>query len=119
MDAGYGARSELRTAVTALGLPYVAGILSTTTVWEPGSGPLPPKPYVRGRGRPTKRLRRDAAHRPVKVKDLLSAFPPRPGVASPGAREAMRRCDRASPGCAFAVPSATSSAANRGRKSGC
>ncbi len=75
MDAGYGAHSELRTAVTALGLPYVAGILSTTTVWEPGSGPLPPKPYVRGRGRPTKRLRRDAAHRPVKVKDLAFGLP--------------------------------------------
>ena len=75
MDAGYGAHSELRTAVTALGLPYVAGILSTTTVWEPGRGPLPPKPYVRGRGRPTKRLRRDAAHRPVKVKDLAFGLP--------------------------------------------
>ncbi len=56
-------------------MPYVAGILSTTTVWEPGSEPLPAKPYVRGRGRPTKRLRRDAVHRPVKVKDLAFSLP--------------------------------------------
>jgi SRSO17 transposase len=117
MDAGYGTHSELRTVISELGMPYVAGILSTTTVWAPGTGPLPPKPSVPGRGRPTKRLRRDAAHQPAKVKDL--AFRPRLGVASPGAREAMRRCDRASPGGAFASPIATSSAANRGRKSGC
>jgi SRSO17 transposase len=43
MDAGYGNNSELRTSVTALGLTYVAGILSNTTVWAPGTGPLPPK----------------------------------------------------------------------------
>jgi SRSO17 transposase len=75
MDAGYGAHIDLRTAVTALGLPYVAGILSNTTVWAPGTGPLPPKPYVRGRGRPTKQLRRDADHQPLKVKDLAFSLP--------------------------------------------
>jgi SRSO17 transposase len=75
MDAGYGAHIDLRTAVTALGLPYVAGILSNTTVWAPGTGPLPPKPYVRGRGRPTKQLRRDAEHQPVKVKDFAFSLP--------------------------------------------
>ena len=36
--------TDLRTAITALGLPYVAGILSSTTVWAPGTGRLPPKP---------------------------------------------------------------------------
>src|SRR5271156_1235867 len=46
MDAGYGNNSELRTAVTALGLSYVAGILSNTTVWAPGTGPLPPKVWA-------------------------------------------------------------------------
>ncbi len=75
MDAGYGAHSDLRTAVTALGSPYVAGILSNTTVWAPGTGPLPPKANTPGRGRPTKRLRRDAAHRPVKVKELAVSLP--------------------------------------------
>jgi SRSO17 transposase len=75
MDAGYGNHSDLRTAVAALGLSYVAGILSNTTVWAPGTGPLPPKPYVPGRGRPTKQLRRDAEHQPVKVKDLALGLP--------------------------------------------
>jgi SRSO17 transposase len=77
MDAGYGAHIDLRTAVTALELAYVAGILSNTTVWAPGTGPLPPKPYVPGRGRPTKRLRRDAEHQPVNVKDLAFRLPAR------------------------------------------
>lgn len=77
MDAGYGPHIDLRTAVTALGLPYVAGILSNTAVWAPGTGPLPPKPYTPGRGSPTKRLRRDAGHRPVSVKDLAFSLPAR------------------------------------------
>ena len=75
MDAGYGTDSNLRTAITALGLPYIAGILSTTTVWAPGAGPLPPKTWIPGLGRPTKRLRRDAEHRPVTVKDLALSLP--------------------------------------------
>ena len=70
MDAGYGNHSDLRAALTALELCYIAAILSNTTVWAPGTGPLPPKPYVPGRGRPTKQLRRDAAHQPIRVKDL-------------------------------------------------
>ena len=77
MDAGYGTHIDLRTAITALELAYVAGILSNTTVWAPGTGPLPPKPYVPGRGRPTKQLRRDAKHQPVKVKDLAFSLPPK------------------------------------------
>ncbi len=77
MDAGYGPHIDLRTAVTALGLPYVAGILSNATVWAPGTGPLPPKPSTPGRGRPTKRLRRDGEHRPVTVKDLAFGLPAR------------------------------------------
>ena len=75
MDAGYGNHSDLRAALTALELSYVAGILSSTTVWAPGTGPLPPKPYVPGRGRPTKQLRRDAQHQPIKVKDLALSLP--------------------------------------------
>ena len=77
MDAGYGVHSALRAAVTALGLPYVAGILSNTTVWAPGAGPLPPKASTPGRGQPTKLLRRDDQHRPVKVKDLAFSLPPK------------------------------------------
>jgi SRSO17 transposase len=89
MDAGYGPHMDLRTAVTALGLPYVAGILSNTAVWAPGTGPLPPKLYTPGRGSPTKLLRRDAEHRPVSVKDL--AFSPEHGGRSSGERARTNR----------------------------
>jgi SRSO17 transposase len=74
MDAGYGNNSELRAQITVLGLPYVAGILSNTTVWAPGTGPLPAKTWS-GRGRPPKLLQRDAEHRPLSVKTLALGLP--------------------------------------------
>ena len=43
MDAGYGADTDLRTNITTLGLTYVAGMRPNTTVWPPGTAPLPPK----------------------------------------------------------------------------
>jgi SRSO17 transposase len=76
LDAGYGNNSNLRAEITALELTYVAGILSNTTVWPIGSGPLPAKRWS-GRGRPPKLLRRDAKHRPVSVKDLALSLPKR------------------------------------------
>src|SRR5207342_3598855 len=69
LDAGYGNNSALRSEITTLDLTYVAGILPTTTVWAPGTAPLPPKRWS-GRGRRPTRLRRDAKHRPVTVKEL-------------------------------------------------
>ena len=75
LDAGYGNDTQLRTEVSALTLTYVAGILSHTSVWAPGTGPLPPKPWS-GRGRRPKRLRRDDAHQPVTVKALALSLPP-------------------------------------------
>jgi SRSO17 transposase len=74
MDAGYGNNSDLRAQITALQLTYVAGILSNTAVWGPGTGPLPAKKWS-GRGRPPKRLRRDAEHWPVSVKALALDLP--------------------------------------------
>jgi SRSO17 transposase len=75
-DAGYGNNSDLRADITALGLTYVAGIQSNTTVWAPGSGPLPAKKWS-GRGRPPKLLQRDAEHQPIPVKDLALGLPKR------------------------------------------
>src|SRR3954451_21961950 len=63
-DAGYGNDTDFRDGGTALGLPYVAGIQGTTGPWAPGTGPRPAEPRS-GRGRPPKRLRRDAAHQPL------------------------------------------------------
>lgn len=74
MDVGYGADTGLRTAITELGLRYVAGIQPTATVWPQGSGPLPPKAWS-GRGRPPSRARRDGEHRPVPVKVLVLGLP--------------------------------------------
>jgi SRSO17 transposase len=73
-DAGYGNNSELRADITALALTYVAGILSNTTVWAPGKGPLPAKKWS-GRGRRPKLLQRDAKHQPVSVKELALGLP--------------------------------------------
>src|SRR5262249_43918593 len=76
MDAGYGVDTDLRASITALGLSYVAGIQSHTTVWAPGTGPRPPKKWS-GHGRPPKLLRRDDKHKPASVKELALALPTR------------------------------------------
>jgi SRSO17 transposase len=73
-DAGYGTDSGFRTELTKLELPYVVGIQSTLSVWEPGKGPKP-APYGRGTGRPPKLLRRDAQHQPISVKQLALSLP--------------------------------------------
>src|SRR5437764_10850411 len=74
MDAGYGNDTELRTAITALGMSYVAGIAATTTVWPPGAAPLLPQTRS-GRGRPQTRLQRDGEHQPISVKALALSLP--------------------------------------------
>src|SRR3954447_17070518 len=73
-DAGYGNDTDFRDGVTALGLPYVAGIQGTTGLWPPGRGPLPAEPRS-GRGRPPKRLRRDAAPHPLAAERLAAGLP--------------------------------------------
>src|SRR6185437_1835356 len=74
MDAGYGADTDLRTEITSLGLAYVAGIQPHTSLWAPGTGPLPPKPWS-GRGRPTSRRWRDTEHQPAQAKALAMGLP--------------------------------------------
>src|SRR3954449_9077260 len=71
-DAGYGNDTDFRDGVTALGLPYVAGIQGTTGLWPPGTGPLPAEPRS-GRGRPPKRLRRDGGPQPPAAEGLGGA----------------------------------------------
>ena len=74
-DAGYGDETAFRDGITELGMLYAVGIRPATTVWAPGTAPLPPKPWS-GRGiRPT-RLRREPGHEPVAVKALAIALPP-------------------------------------------
>jgi SRSO17 transposase len=73
-DAGYGNDTDFRDGITALDLPYVAGIQGSTTLWPPGTAPLPAKPWS-GKGRPPTRLRRDAQHQPLAAAKLAVALP--------------------------------------------
>jgi SRSO17 transposase len=73
-DAGYGVEAKFRSGITALGLRYVAGVKSTTTVWAPGASSLPPPPYS-GRGRRPVRPVHDDTNKPVSVEQLATALP--------------------------------------------
>jgi SRSO17 transposase len=68
MDSGYGHDGKLRSAIAALGLTYVAGILGNTLVWRPGKEPAPQ------RAQPPKRGRR---HQPnvLSAKELAFSLP--------------------------------------------
>jgi len=73
-DAGYGVETAFRTTLTELGLLYILGIPSSTSLWPPGSAPLPPKTWS-GRGRPPTRVRRDPDHRPLSALNLAERLP--------------------------------------------
>src|SRR5918993_41734 len=73
-DAGYGVETAFRTTLTELGLLYILGIQSSTSLWPPGSAPLPPKTWS-GRGRPPTRVRRNPDHRPLSAIDLAKQLP--------------------------------------------
>jgi SRSO17 transposase len=74
-DAGYGIDSQFRAGLTELGLPYVVGVQSSTSVWEPGKAPLPAKRWS-GQGRPPRLLRRNKDHAPVSVRQLALSLAP-------------------------------------------
>ena len=48
-DAGYGIDTAFRSGLTAMGSTYIVAIQSSTCLWPPGMGPLPPKAWS-GRG---------------------------------------------------------------------
>lgn len=73
-DAAYGTDSKFRSGLSELGLSYVVGVQSSTSVWAPGQGPLPAKPWS-GRGRPPRLLRRNKDHRPLSVRELALSVP--------------------------------------------
>ena len=75
-DAGYGNDTDFRDGVTEIGLPYVLGIQSATSLWPPGVEPLPPRKWS-GHGRPTSSIRRDAERQPISAKQLAQDLPKR------------------------------------------
>lgn len=73
-DAGYGTDSKFRQRLSDLGLRYAVGVISTTSVWPEGKGPLAPKAWS-GKGRRPTLLRREAKHKPVSVSALACSLP--------------------------------------------
>ena len=74
-DAGYGDETAFRDGITALGMLYAVGIRPGTTVWAPGTAPLPPKAWS-GRGIRPSKLRREPGNEPVTVKALACGLAP-------------------------------------------
>lgn len=74
-DAAYGSNTAFRDALHELQLTYAVGVISSLTVWAPGTAPLPPARY-RGQGRPPLRLRRAPGHQPLTVKELALQLKP-------------------------------------------
>src|SRR2546428_564162 len=72
--AGYGANTGFGEGLSELGLRYVVGVTKETTVWAPGTEPLPP-PRYRGQGRPPTLLRRVRGRRPVAIGLLAHQLP--------------------------------------------
>ena len=92
-DAGYGNGTPFRAALSRLGLQYMVGIESSTTVWEPGQQPLPAPARKPGRGAPPKRLQRTADHQPIAVKQLALGLPSsawKDVAWRPGSQEILR-----------------------------
>jgi SRSO17 transposase len=74
MDAGYGTDTSLRSAITASGLTYVAGVQPHTSMWTRANPPPDVKPWS-GRGRPTSRMVRDPDHQPQSAERLARSLP--------------------------------------------
>jgi SRSO17 transposase len=73
-DTAYGNHFGFRCELTQLGLLYVAGVESNTTVWRTGQAPQA-IPVSHSRGRPHRRLPRQGEHQPVSVKELALSLP--------------------------------------------
>jgi len=90
MDAGYGDDAALRDRLRERGIAYAVGVKPLTAVWWGEHQPVPPSAPT-GRGRPTVRVQRDQAHRPMGVRELAGLLPAqhwrtvtwRQGVAEP------------------------------------
>jgi SRSO17 transposase len=74
-DAAYGNDHSFREELETLGFQYVVGIQSSTSVWPPGTAPLPPRART-ATGRPASLLRREKHHQPLSVKELALCLSP-------------------------------------------
>ena len=72
-DAAYGNDTKFRQGISDLGLLYVVGVQSSTSVWKPGQDPLPKRKW-KAIGRPTSLLHRDRRHHPISVRELAMSL---------------------------------------------
>jgi SRSO17 transposase len=70
MDAAYGNDSRLRTGMTDLEVPYVAGILPNTLMWRSGAGP-------RRKGKPLNNTGRRDEPDLISAKEVMLGLPKR------------------------------------------
>jgi SRSO17 transposase len=70
-DAGYGASTQFREALTERGLSYAVGILPDTSLWAAAEEPRPPA------GRESTRRRQTREQPPVLARDLAQSLPRR------------------------------------------
>lgn len=77
-DAAYGDDTAWRERLAALQLTYAVGIRPGTTVWWGAHQPIEIDDVTgsSSRGRPRKRLKRDADHQPIAVADLARELGP-------------------------------------------
>ena len=74
-DAGYGVDTAFRTGLAEMGLPYIVGIQSSTSLWPPGIVTVcRPKPGAAAGGRP-RSCDRNPEHKPVSAKELAQTLP--------------------------------------------
>ena len=73
-DAGYGASTQFREALTERGLSYAVGILPDTSLWIAGEEPLPRSPKTGGE---STKLSRTGESPPVLARDLAQKLPRR------------------------------------------
>lgn len=71
-DAGYGASTQFREALTERGLSYAVGILPDTSLWAVGEEPLAHSPKTRGK---STRLDRTGEQQPVLARNLAQGLP--------------------------------------------
>ena len=68
-DAAYGNDNSFREGLDALGLSYVVGTKSNTSVWGPGVHPIKPT-LTKDQGRQSIRFKYTKGHRPESVKTI-------------------------------------------------
>ena len=73
-DSAYGTEYAFRQGIAELGLRYAVDVKSSSKVWGPGQGPLPPAPWT-GTGRVPTRWRKHPQQPAQSVKVLALALP--------------------------------------------